>query len=295
MAGHLRRPADVLLRARAVERRGPDPQGADVRARRRRRQPRRGRQGVLVVRGLHADPLLDALALPLPAGRVPLRPDLVAVNAQRAPRRAGVRAGRHRRLRRGPVLGGHRRLRQGRPDRHVHDGSPSPTAVPTPATLHVLPTLWFRNTWAWGLPGRDAVPRRSPAAAAGWSAEHTAARATLVLDGDGEPGPLVCDNETNAQRLWGLAGPLAVPEGRHQRPRRPRRRHGQPGADAAPRARCTTCSTCRRAVAARSGCGWRTAVPTRRRARRPTLDLGDGFDAVMRRRDGPRPTSSSPS
>ena len=21
---------------------------------------------------------------------------------------------------------------------------------PEPATLHVLPTLWFRNTWSWG-------------------------------------------------------------------------------------------------------------------------------------------------
>ena len=38
-----------------------------------RGQPRRGRQGVLVVPGLHADPLVDAVALPLPAGRVPVR------------------------------------------------------------------------------------------------------------------------------------------------------------------------------------------------------------------------------
>jgi hypothetical protein len=29
---------------------------------------------------------------------------------------------------------------------------------PEPATLHLLPTLWFRNTWAWGLPGRDYMP-----------------------------------------------------------------------------------------------------------------------------------------
>jgi hypothetical protein len=25
---------------------------------------------------------------------------------------------------------------------------------PEPATLHVLPTLWYRNTWAWGIPGQ---------------------------------------------------------------------------------------------------------------------------------------------
>ena len=29
---------------------------------------------------------------------------------------------------------------------------------PEAATIHVLPTLWFRNTWGWGLPGHDAVP-----------------------------------------------------------------------------------------------------------------------------------------
>ncbi len=30
---------------------------------------------------------------------------------------------------------------------------------PEAASLHVLPTLWFRNTWAWGLPGWDEVPQ----------------------------------------------------------------------------------------------------------------------------------------
>ena len=84
--------------------------------------------------------------------------DIVRTNAARGRERAGVRARRHRHLRRGPVLGGHRRLRQGVADRHVragHDREPGPEA----ATLHVLPTLWFRNTWAWGLPGWDEVPQ----------------------------------------------------------------------------------------------------------------------------------------
>jgi hypothetical protein len=31
-------------------------------------------------------------------------------------------------------------------------------AGPESATLHVLPQLWFRNTWAWGQPGAPAVP-----------------------------------------------------------------------------------------------------------------------------------------
>src|SRR5690606_34338032 len=86
---------------------------------------------------------------------------------------------------------------------------------PEEATLHVLPTLWFRNTWAWGLPGRDRLPvivERDGALVAG----HRVL-GKLVLRGDGgppgSPGPsdagaavrmpaLFCDNETNAPRLW---------------------------------------------------------------------------------------------
>ena len=33
---------------------------------------------------------------------------------------------------------------------------------PEAATLHVLPTLWFRNTWAWGLPGTTRFPSSAP-------------------------------------------------------------------------------------------------------------------------------------
>ena len=73
LGGHLRRPADALLRARVLERPRPDPEGAHLRAHRPRGQPRRGRQGVLVVPRLDADALVDALALHVPAGRVPLR------------------------------------------------------------------------------------------------------------------------------------------------------------------------------------------------------------------------------
>src|SRR5439155_8252824 len=34
---------------------------------------------------------------------------------------------------------------------------------PEPATLHLLPTLWFRNTWSWGLyPGRPQLEQDYP-------------------------------------------------------------------------------------------------------------------------------------
>ena len=81
---------------------------------------------------------------------------------------------------------------------------------PDPATLHVLPTLWFRNTWSWGLPGREYVPgiRGKDGALI---AEHRLL-GRLVLAGDGSPQPLLCDNETNAERLWGKPGRSAYPK-----------------------------------------------------------------------------------
>src|SRR6266446_3327845 len=42
---------------------------------------------------------------------------------------------------------------------------------PQPATLHLLPTLWFRNTWTWGRSGEGYWPKprigRAPGAAKG--------------------------------------------------------------------------------------------------------------------------------
>ena len=76
---------------------------------------------------------------------------------------------------------------------------------PDPATLHVLPTLWFRNTWAWGRPGDDAVPLISAQGDATLHAEH-ATLGRLVLHGEPGATPLLCDNETNAQRLFGVPG-----------------------------------------------------------------------------------------
>ncbi|MGH3861514.1 MGH1-like glycoside hydrolase domain-containing protein [Actinokineospora sp.] len=74
---------------------------------------------------------------------------------------------------------------------------------PDPAPLHLVPQVWFRNTWSWG---RDA---RRPALIAstvdGWSrvvAEHSSlGRHTLHFDGD--PQLLVTDNETDEALLFG--------------------------------------------------------------------------------------------
>jgi hypothetical protein len=81
---------------------------------------------------------------------------------------------------------------------------------PEAAALHVLPQLWFRNTWAWGLPGRDYVPEIRPKDS-GLIAEHRLL-GRLALTGDGHPRALFCDNETNGPRIWGKAGGSPYPK-----------------------------------------------------------------------------------
>jgi hypothetical protein len=82
---------------------------------------------------------------------------------------------------------------------------------PEAATLHVLPTLWFRNTWAWGLPGKQDVPQIRAGEGSTLLARH-ANLGPLVLAGDGSAQALLCDNETNNQRLYGVPGRSAYPK-----------------------------------------------------------------------------------
>src|SRR5262249_51621058 len=72
---------------------------------------------------------------------------------------------------------------------------------PEVATLHVMPTLWFRNTWSW--PPHDNRPSISRIAG-----DRVVVRAVSDdLDAFylyAEPGTsfLFCENETNNERLW---------------------------------------------------------------------------------------------
>jgi hypothetical protein len=72
-------------------------------------------------------------------------------------------------------------------------------AAPDPATIDVLPTLWFRNTWSWGLDDRrPSVRLEGPAI----FAEHHDLGGRWLSAG-GSPETLFCENETNAQRVFG--------------------------------------------------------------------------------------------
>ena len=112
-------------------------------------------------------------------------------------------------------------------------------AGPDADTLHVLPHRWFRNTWSW-----DADGARPVLAATGAGRRASTTRSSASSSCSPGPAPdgtapelLFCDNETNAARLYGVAGRAAVPQGRHQRPRRGRRADRQPASGAAPSAR----------------------------------------------------------
>lgn len=78
---------------------------------------------------------------------------------------------------------------------------------PQSAPLHILPTLWFRNTWAWGYDERHPQLSRSNSERS--ESQHSLVRAyhhelgEYWLACQGTPELLFTENESNAQRLWG--------------------------------------------------------------------------------------------
>ena len=83
---------------------------------------------------------------------------------------------------------------------------------PETATLHLLPTVWFRNTWSW----KDGVPKP-------WMKRCHGSPAVIELQEpiygkrwmafDGSPDLLFVENETNSDRLFGYAGPQYPKDG----------------------------------------------------------------------------------
>jgi len=75
---------------------------------------------------------------------------------------------------------------------------------PEAARLHLLPTLWFRNTWSWE---KDAAKPSLKEAGPGriQAAHPELGEYTLACDGKAEL--LFTENESNAERLWGQANP----------------------------------------------------------------------------------------
>ena len=99
---------------------------------------------------------------------------------------------------------------------------------PEAATIHLLPTLWFRNTWSWThdaekpalqgtratAPGGVATLRATPAQTA-----HKAGPREAVVGIDpmmlyclAPDDLLVVENESNSERLWGTANKTPYPK-----------------------------------------------------------------------------------
>jgi hypothetical protein len=74
---------------------------------------------------------------------------------------------------------------------------------PEPALLHLLPSLWFRNTWSWAA----GVPRPELRALGGArtviEAEHDSLGLRWLVC-EGMPTLLFTENETNSERLWSV-------------------------------------------------------------------------------------------
>ncbi len=98
---------------------------------------------------------------------------------------------------------------------------------PESAPLHLLPTLWFRNTWAWG-DGSDKPRLRQgtadgfPGVAVVEAAHPELGNYWFYAEGSGvaeEPLPLYfTDNDTNAKALFGADNPSPyVKDGIHNR------------------------------------------------------------------------------
>ncbi len=75
---------------------------------------------------------------------------------------------------------------------------------PEAATLHVLPTLWFRNTWSWG--GTGPRPELKLADGGAVTSVHPALGEHTLLAG-GTPEWLFTENDTNLERLVSLRNP----------------------------------------------------------------------------------------
>ena len=75
---------------------------------------------------------------------------------------------------------------------------------PDAATIHLLPTLWFRNTWAWwpkaGKPHLKAVPGITGVSVVAASHSELGERRLYC---DGAPPLLFTENDTNTERLFG--------------------------------------------------------------------------------------------
>ena len=148
----------LCLVAGAVERPRPDPEGAAVRPDEQRRQPRRGREGAVLLPRRDADALVPEDALQVSAARVSVRGS-----------RRGESPPRHRAEPEYELLDTGVFDEDRYFDVFVEYAKADADDVlmritvhnrgPEAASLHVLPQLFFRNTWRGGMAARSRAWR----------------------------------------------------------------------------------------------------------------------------------------
>ena len=88
----------------------------------------------------------------------------------------------------------------------------------TAATIHLIPTLWLRNTWRWGRDDRRAQLRTDARSRGVIIEEGHGYLGDRVLAGSGDPLVLFCENETNDARIFGAVESVPYPkDGIHDR------------------------------------------------------------------------------
>ena len=129
-------------------------------------------------------------------------------------------------------------------------------AGPAADTLHVLPTVWFRNTWSWDVDAPKPGLRAAPDGAV--AIDHPFLGELRLVAGAGPdgaaPAALFCENETNVERLYGSAATT------------PTRRTGS----------TTTSCTAGHGEPRSAGDEGGLLAPAGRRARRPPSSCGCG-------------------
>ncbi len=191
----LRRQAALCLRRRAVERQGPDPEGAHVRPQQPRGQSRRGRQGALLLSRRDADLQLRPDALQISAGGISLRPSGAGERAAR-PAAARVRDHRHRHLRRRPLFRRRYRICQGDADDILLQADRRAIAAPT------TPRSTCCRRSGFATPGAGSTDRPKP------SLERSANAVVVTIESSASLSStssrptrsVFCENETNVAK-----------------------------------------------------------------------------------------------
>jgi hypothetical protein len=104
-------------------------------------------------------------------------------------------------------------------DVEIHYAKAAPDAIhihiyafnrgPDTATLHLIPTLWFRNTWAWeDAQDKPVMTDQPDMLSGGWAVQADHPRlGRYFLYGAQSAETLFTENESNAQSLWQSPNP----------------------------------------------------------------------------------------